>query len=454
MKCCLKTCSYAGLDLSCRRVEVKSALPKGGIYKFRDCLAVNWKENGEAIFHYDCWEHVLLASQRRKRKTMQLDRSLEPLSIQMECEKEMVLGASETAEIFDSMASVVQAAARIAKLIKSSKHCVVFTGAGISTSAGLGDYRGKEGKWTEQDREAVTIKSDSAPLQHTQNDHGESSSKNRRYHFRDTSTFSKEIPEEPKNPDQEEETEEEVEYEALRPTFTHEAIQWMVEENYVKHVVSQNCDGLHRLSGIPQSKISELHGNVFIESCEKCGARYERSFYVCDDIADIYLEELEDHGKTDVIPPKFMFKCRKCGLSHRTGRKCEKKSCNGYLKDTIINFKDHLEENILDTAFTAARACDLMICLGTTLTVNPAAGIVDLIKRPHRIVICNRQPTKRDRVCIGKDKNGYELGARVYADCDILMKQVMMCLLEDDLDKFESRIFNKKKEYDDLRKLP
>ena len=82
---------------------------------------------------------------------------------------------------------------------------------------------------------------------------------------------------------------------------------------------------LFSTQGIPPSKISELHGNVFVERCEKCDTRYQRSFYVCDDIADIYLEELEDYGKSDVIPPKFMLKCRKCGLSHRTGRICERK---------------------------------------------------------------------------------------------------------------------------------
>ena len=48
---------------------------------------------------------------------------------------------------------------------------------------------------------------------------------------------------------EDESAEEEVEYEALRPTYTHEAIQWLVKSNFVKHVVSQNCDGLHLLSG-------------------------------------------------------------------------------------------------------------------------------------------------------------------------------------------------------------
>ena len=65
-----------------------------------------------------------------------------------------------------------------------------------------------------------------------------------------------------------------------------------------------------------------------------------------------------------------------------------------------------------------------------------------------------RQSTKRDRVCLGKDKNGHALGERVYADWDILMKHVMMCLLGNNFKDFESRILLKKKNYDALRILP
>ena len=49
-------------------------------------------------------------------------------------------------------------------------------------------------------------------------------------------------------------------YEALRPTYTHEAICKLVHLGYLKHVISQNTDGLHRLSGVPVEQLSELHG--------------------------------------------------------------------------------------------------------------------------------------------------------------------------------------------------
>ena len=132
-----------------------------------------------------------------------------------------------------------------------------------------------------------------------------------------------------------------VPYESLRPTYTHEALVKLMEMGHLKYVISQNGDGLHGLSGIPDEKISELHGNVFIEKCEKCGKRYDRPYYVMDDVGSQYYEELEDYGKTDVKKPKFAVQCEKCGLSHRTGRKCSEK-----VKEDFIYRHLHMPKEI------------------------------------------------------------------------------------------------------------
>ena len=116
-----------------------------------------------------------------------------------------------------------------------------------------------------------------------------------------------------------------VPYEELRPTYTHEALCKLVQLGLIKHIISQNGDGLHSLSGIPSTNLSELHGNVFIEKCEKCGTRYERPFYVLDDHASLYYEELNDFGATTVKKPRHAKQCDLCGLCHRTGRKCKRK---------------------------------------------------------------------------------------------------------------------------------
>lgn len=125
--------------------------------------------------------------------------------------------------------------------------------------------------------------------------------------------------------DEEDSVNDGVPYEQLRPTYTHEALCKLVQLGLVKYVISQNGDGLHGLSGIPAKNLSELHGNVFIEKCEKCGTRYERPFYVLDDHASLYFEELDDYGSTTLKKPRHAKQCKLCGLCHRTGRKCTKK---------------------------------------------------------------------------------------------------------------------------------
>lgn len=93
----------------------------------------------------------------------------------------------------------------------------------------------------------------------------------------------------------------------LRPTYTHEALLKLTDLGYIKYLISQNTDGLHRLSGIPEAKISELHGNAFMEKCEKCGNRYEWCRQV--------------RRRADV-PANT---CERCGINHRTGGICQDK---------------------------------------------------------------------------------------------------------------------------------
>ena len=95
-------------------------------------------------------------------------------------------------------------------------------------------------------------------------------------------------------------------------------------------------------------RISELHGNTNLEVCERCGRNYMRDFRVRN--------------------AKGVFE-------HKTGRKCDNPECRGPLKDTIINFKENLDEVILDTAFNHGALADLHVVLGTSLRVTPAANI-------------------------------------------------------------------------------
>jgi len=117
----------------------------------------------------------------------------------------------------------------------------------------------------------------------------------------------------------------------------------------LKHIISQNIDGLHRKSGVDADRVSEAHGNVNLEMCEKCGANYMRDFKVRT------ANKVHDHY---------------------TGRTCDNRKCGGKLYDTIINYGENLNDTVINTAFKHGYATDLMVCIGTSLRVTPVCDIV------------------------------------------------------------------------------
>lgn len=282
--------------------------------------------------------------------------------------------AEETAEIFDGRSTVEDQAKQLAVLLRNAKHAVVFTGAGISTSAGIGDFRGLFGKWTEDDM------------------------------AKRASSFEEEDGDD-------EQKEDDVPYEDLRPTIAHEAVTWLMGKGMLKHDITQNCDGLHRMSGIPPSSLSELHGNVFIEYCRACGREYERSQDVQEWDASAYYEDMESHGKSRLKKPKAE-QCSQCMLTHQTKRKCP--ACKKALFDTIINFGDDLRVSQLKPAQTNAAKADLVVALGTTLTVTPASNLCKT-RKGQNLAICNRQATAFDEAA----------AIRVHCDCDDFINLVL-----------------------------
>ncbi|KAK4173784.1 putative mono-ADP-ribosyltransferase sirtuin [Triangularia setosa] len=250
------------------------------------------------------------------------------------------------AERFEAPEAVSLKAKTIADQIKRSKHFIVFTGAGISTSAGIPDFRGPDGVWTlrKQKREAP---------------------------YKATSAL-----------------------QAI-PTPTHMALVELQNRGLLKYLVSQNCDGLHRKSGIAPEVISELHGNSNREYCRDCGKEYIRDFWA-------------------VAP------YTKTVTDHRTGRKCSMAGCNGVLLDTIINFGEFLSEQPLKLAKQNGRQADFCLVLGSSLTVPPACTIPEIAgkKKKGKLAICNLQSTPLDHLVD-------EESMRVFAKTDDLMIAVM-----------------------------
>ena len=405
--CSLRSCGNAIDSRDHTLVEVKVGMKRNSRDFLSKCL-VNWHAvSGEAQFHGECWSQLEKDSQSRGRGR----------SCMIGEEKKLVKEASETAEWHDSEEKVEREATRIADLLRQSSYCIAFTGAGISTSAGIGDYRGKDGKWTEMDR----------TLAQTKEEHQ----------------------------DEHDDEEEGVAYEQLRPTYTHEALVKLIEKGLLKHVISQNGDGLHGLSGIPPERLSELHGNVFLEICEKCGHRYHRQYYVMDDAASQYFEDLEERGNSEVARPKHAKQCELCGLNHRSGRRCEQPGCKGHLNDSIINFRDNLEEDVLSTAEMHAGKADLCLSLGTTMQVTPACELVEMGKKPLNLVIVNRQTTPLDHIArqtLPPPNDSVAMGVRIHGDTDCVMQGVMKRLMSEEESKvWESGRGERMRNYDLLR---
>lgn len=144
MPCCsFNECKFRRITTSDARVEVRASVPKGGFSKLQE-PKVKWRRSGDAVFHRECWDLIVKTCRMRSKKRAPF--------VMSAAEKTLVKEALKTAEFHDSLDTVANEASRIADLINRAKHCVAFTGAGISTAAGIGDYRGKSGKWTEEDR--------------------------------------------------------------------------------------------------------------------------------------------------------------------------------------------------------------------------------------------------------------------------------------------------------------
>ena len=221
----------------------------------------------------------------------------------------------------------------LAAMIASAKRVVVFTGAGVSTAAGIADYRGPDGVWTLSAKgEQHKIKS--------------------------------------------------IDMMKAVPTLTHMALVKLLEQGSVRHLISQNVDGLHRKSGVRKSDISELHGNTHIEYCNRCRREYLRDFNVT--------QGQRAGGRSIELPT---------GFDHRTGRACEVPGCTGLLEDNIIHFGENLPEEVIKRGFSESEEADLHIVLGSSLTVSPACHMPLATKRGapgNKFVIVNLQKTPLD----------------------------------------------------------
>ncbi|MDR4306474.1 NAD-dependent deacetylase [Chelatococcus sambhunathii] len=218
------------------------------------------------------------------------------------------------------------------KLIAEARSAVVFTGAGISTGSGIPDFRSPGGIWAKN-----------RPIDFQQ---FLSSAEMRREAWRrkfaiDDATR------------------------GAKPNAAHRAVARLVETGTAAVVVTQNIDGLHGASGVPDDKLIELHGNGTYAACLDCGRRHE-------------LDEVRRVFEATGDPPD----CRACG---------------GFVKSATISFGQAMPVDAMERAHAAAEEADLFLALGSSLVVYPAAALPITAKRAGAaLVIANREPTDFD----------------------------------------------------------
>ncbi len=153
---------------------------------------------------------------------------------------------------------------------------------------------------------------------------------------------------------------------AAQPNDVHAAIVALERAGRVEMVVTQNVDGLHRTAGTSPDRLVEVHGTNALIECQSCGER------------------------TDPGPHFARFAA--------TGEPpdCD---CGGHLKPATISFGQSLRSNDLFTAFGAADRCDMVLALGSTLAVTPAADIpLRAARRGVPYAVINRGDTAHDRL--------------------------------------------------------
>jgi NAD-dependent protein deacetylase/lipoamidase len=209
----------------------------------------------------------------------------------------------------------------------------VLTGAGISTDSGIPDFRGPQGLWT-RDPAAERLSTYQAYV-------CDPALRRRAWQARLAHPAW-----------------------SAAPNAAHAALARLAR-NFDTWVITQNIDGLHQRAGTPKDRVLELHGTAYAVVCVGCGDRTAMTAAL-------------DRVRAGEGDPA----CERCG---------------GILKSATVMFGQPLDRAVLSLAVRAASDCDLMIAIGSTLTVEPAASLCAVTADAGgRLVIVNRDATPYD----------------------------------------------------------
>lgn len=210
----------------------------------------------------------------------------------------------------------------------------ILSGAGVSTDSGIPDYRGPNGLWR-KDPGAEKLVTYEYYM-------GDPEIRRRSWQMRRRNRTL-----------------------LAEPNAAHLAVAELERSGVPVRVITQNVDGLHQRAGMPARKVLELHGSARSVVCTNCHARGPME----DAIARV------DAGEEDPS-------CLECG---------------GILKSATVMFGERLDPEVLGQAVAISKACQVFIAVGTSLQVQPAAGLAG-VAADHgaRLVIVNAEPTPYD----------------------------------------------------------
>jgi NAD-dependent deacetylase len=243
----------------------------------------------------------------------------------------------------------------VAGWLQDAERVTVLTGAGISTDSGIPDYRGPQGVWTRNP--------EAARLSTLQDYVGDPEVRRRAWRGRrDHAAWT------------------------AQPNAGHRALVALEHTGKLVALLTQNVDGLHQRAGSSPDLVVELHGTIWLVECLGCGERAPMG----DALARV------DAGEDD---PHCL-------------------SCGGLLKSATVSFGQQLNPLVVARAAAAARNCDLFLVAGSSLMVQPAAGLCGVaLEAGARLVIVNAQPTPYDVVAHAVVRE--PLGAALPALCGV-----------------------------------
>jgi NAD-dependent deacetylase len=230
---------------------------------------------------------------------------------------------------------------RARALVEQARRVVVLTGAGISTDSGIADFRGPQGVWT-KNPEAEKMATLQAYV-------ADPKLRARSWQNRLTSSMW-----------------------SAEPNTGHHALVELERSGRLDLLITQNIDGLHQKAGSDPDRIVEIHGTSLEVMCLSCGERQPA-------------EPVHDRVRSGETDPA-------CTATIHGGE-----ACGGILKSATISFGQSLVAEDLMRAEQAAADCDLLLAVGSTLGVFPAAAVVPIAVRHGAVaIIVNGEPTEMD----------------------------------------------------------